>query len=114
MEFNTMVRDIIIEDNFIYLPKQKVQFRRVNRYEDYYRPIEYVSNKELIEAIYQIVDYCNNIKKDTIIKMILLSLGYKKINDILYSFVEDAITFLLNKKVIFIEEDDILYRDLDN
>lgn len=107
-------KEIHIEDGFIYLPKQKVQFRRVNRYEDYYRPIEYVSNKELIEAIYQIVDYCNNIKKDTIIKMILLSLGYKKINDILYSFVEDAITFLLNKKVIFIEEDDILYRDLDN
>ena len=107
-------KEIVIEDGFIYLPKQKVQFRRVDRDEEYYRPLKYVSNKELIEAIYQIVDYTNNIQKDTLIKMILLSLGYKKINDLLYGFVEDAITFLLNKKVIFIEDDNIIYRDLEN
>lgn len=107
-------KEIVIEEGFIFLPKEKVQFRRVNREENYYRPIEYVSTKELIEAIYQIVNYTNNIQKDTLIKMILLSLGYKKTNDILYSFVENALTFLLNKKVIFIEEDNILYRDLEN
>lgn len=107
-------KEIIIEDDFIFLPKQRVQFRRVNRFEEYYRPIEFVSNKELFEAIYHVVNHLNNIQKDTLIKMILLSLGYKKINDILYSFVENAIDILLNKKVIFIEDDDILYKDLEN
>ena len=107
-------KEIIIEDNFIYLPKQKVQFRRVNRSEDYYRPLEYVSNKELYDAIYQIVNYCNNIQKDTVIKMLLLSLGYKKINDFLYGYMESAIAFLLNRKVIFIEDDNILYKDLES
>ena len=107
-------KEIIIEDGFIYLPKQKVQFRRVNREDPYYRPLEYISNKELYDAVFQIVNYCNNIKKETVIKMILLSLGYKKINDFLYSYIENAIAFLLNKKVIFIEDDNILYKDLEN
>ena len=107
-------KEIVVEDSFVYLPKQKVQFRRVNRDEEYYRPLEYVSNKELYDAVFQIVNYCNNIKKDTVIKMVLLSLGYKKINDFLYSYIENAIAFLLNKKVIFIEDDNILYKDLEN
>lgn len=107
-------KEIVIEDNFIYLPDQKVQFRRVNREESFYRPIEYVSQKELYEAVFNVVNHCSNIEKDTLIKMILLSLGYKKINDILYKFVEDAIIFLLDKKVIFIEDDNIIYRDLEN
>jgi hypothetical protein len=46
--------------------------------------------------------------------MVLLSLGYTKINDFLYSYVENAVAFLLNKKVIFIDDDNILYRDLEN
>ena len=75
---------------------------------------EYVSQKELYEAVFNVVNHCSNIEKDTLIKMILLSLGYKKINDILYKFVEDAIIFLLDKKVIFIEDDNIIYRDLEN
>ena len=107
-------KEIIIEDGFIYLPKEKIQFRRVNREENYYRPLEYVSRKELYDAVYQIVNYCNNIQKETVIKMILLSLGYKKINDFLYSYIENAIAFLLNKKVIFIEDDNILYKDLES
>ena len=107
-------KEIIIENNFIYLPKQQIKFRRVNRNENYYRPIEYVSSKELFDAIYQVVNYSNNIQRDTLIKMILLSLGYKKINEILYSFVDNAITILLNKKVIFIDEDNVLYKDLEN
>ena len=107
-------KEIVVEDSFVYLPKQKVQFRRVNRDEEYYRPLEYVSNKELYDAVFQIVNYCNNIKKYTVIKMVLLSLGYKKINDFLYSYIENAIAFLLNKKVIFIEDDNILYKDLEN
>ena len=107
-------KEIIIEDKFIYLPKQNVHFRSVNRDEDYYRPLEYISKKELYDAVYQIVNHCNNIQKDTVIKMILLSLGYKKINDFLYNYIEHAINFLLNKKVIFIEDDNILYKDLEN
>ena len=107
-------KEIVIEDKFIYLPKQNVHFRSVNRDEDYYRPLEYISKKELYDAVFQVVNHCNNIQKDTLIKMILLSLGYKKINDFLYSYIENAINFLLNKKVIFIEDDNILYRDLEN
>lgn len=107
-------KEIVIEDKFIYLPKQNVHFRSVNRDGDYYRPLEYISKKELYDAVFQVVNHCNNIQKDTLIKMILLSLGYKKINDFLYSYIENAINFLLNKKVIFIEDDNILYRDLEN
>ena len=57
---------------------------------------EYISKKELYDAVFQVVNHCNNIQKDTVIKMILLSLGYKKINDFLYSYIESSINFLLN------------------
>mgnify|MGYP003425977565 FL=1 len=50
-------KEIVIEDKFIYLPKQNVHFRSVNRDEDYYRPLEYISKKELYDAVYQIVNH---------------------------------------------------------
>ena len=31
-----------------------------------------------------------------------------------FPYIENAINFLLNKKVIFIEDDNILYKDLEN
>ena len=52
-------KEIVIEDGFIYLPKQKVQFRRVDRDEEYYRPLKYVSNKEYEEANSTVLELIN-------------------------------------------------------
>lgn len=102
---------IEINDNFIYIPNKIVKFRRVNRDEDFYRPLNSVSEKEIYDAIYEILDYKSTLNKDTLIKMILLSLGYKKANPIKYKYIEDKIDYLLEQKVIFIENN-TLYRNI--
>ena len=43
--------------------------------------------------------------------MILLSLGYKKTNKEKYEFVEERIDYLLEQKVIFIENN-IIYKNI--
>jgi len=102
---------VSIEEDFVYLPDSKIRFRRVDRDKNQYRPLPTVSDRELFDAIYEVVDYKNSLSKDTLVKMILLSLGYKKANAEKYRYVERRIDRLLAKKVIFIENG-LLFRSL--
>lgn len=102
---------IAIEDGFVYLPDNKIRFRRVDRDKNLYRPLPTVSDKEIFNAIYEVVDYKGSLKKETLVKMILLSLGYKKANAEKYRYVEKRVDALLEKKVLFIEND-LLLRSL--
>ncbi|MDD7735640.1 MAG: DUF4011 domain-containing protein [Bacillales bacterium] len=102
---------ISLIDGFIYIPNQKVVFRRVDRTKDTYRPLDLVSEKEIFDAVYQVINSTQSLKKDTLIKMILLSLGYKKANKEKYEYVEKKINYLLEKKIIFIEND-IIYKNI--
>lgn len=99
---------IEIKNNFIYVIGKKVIFRRIDRDEKFYRPLDLVSDKEIYSAIYEIIDYKNKIKKEDLIKMILLSLGYQKYNQAKYQYLEGKINYLLEKKIIFINEDYLL------
>lgn len=105
--------EIELHDDFYYVPNQKICFRRIERNANIYRPLKYVSNREIYDAIFKVVNHLASISKDTLIKMILLSLGYKKINHTLYDKIDACIKFLLIQRIIFIE-DDILYRDFEN
>ena len=102
---------ITIEDGFIYIPNQKVVFRRVDRSKETYRPLDLVSEKEIFDAVYQVINTTQSLKKDTLIKMILLSLGYKKANKEKYEYIERMINYLLEKKIIFIEKD-IIFKNI--
>lgn len=102
---------IEIKDNFILLIGKKIRFRRVDRNKEFYRPLDLVSDIEYYDAIYDIINYKSSLDKDTIIKMILLSLGYKKANKEKYEFVEERIDYLLEQKVIFIENN-IIYKNI--
>ena len=102
---------IEIINNFIYIPNQKVEFRRVDRNKEFYRPLDLVSDKELYDAIFQIIDYKSSLNEDTLIKMILLSLGYKKYNGAKYHYLEEKIKYLVDNKIIF-KDNDMLYKSL--
>ena len=102
---------IEIKDNFILLIGKKIRFRRVDRNKEFYRPLDLVSDIEYYDAIYDIINYKSSLDKDTIVKMILLSLGYKKANKEKYEFVEERIDYLLEQKVIFIENN-IIYKNI--
>jgi len=95
-------KSITIEDGFILLPNKQIEFRRIDRSEDYYRPIKYVYKKEIYDAIYKVIKQLTVIESDTLVKMILLSLGYKKMNQENYDFIVSCIEFLINEKIIFI------------
>jgi hypothetical protein len=101
------------EDNFIYVPNKKITFRRVDRSKNIIRNIDNVSNKEIYDAIYQIVNNQGSISIDKLVKMILLSLGYKKTNPSINKKILDDILYLKSKSIIF-ENDGILYKDLNN
>lgn len=112
-ELNNLIASGMIEikDNFISLLGKKVRFRRVDRNKEFYRPLDLVSDVEYYDAIYDIINYKSSLDKDTIIKMILLSLGYKKANKEKYEFIEERIDYLLEQKVIFIENN-ILFKNI--
>ena len=102
---------IEIEKGFIYVVGKKVLFRRIDRDEEYYRPLDLVSEKEIYHAIYQILDYKQTLNKNTLIKMILLSLGYKKFNQAKYDFIDEKINYLLEKRIIFMDND-LLFKSI--
>ena len=102
---------IEIVDDFIIIPGKKIIFRRVDRTKEYYRPLDLVCDQELYNAVYGIINYKSSLSKDTIIKMILLSLGYKKANKEKLAYVEERINYLLEQKIIFIENN-VLYKSI--
>ncbi len=101
------------EDNFIFIPNKKVTFRRVDRSKNIIRNIDNVSNKEIYDAIYQIVNNQGTISIEKLVKMILLSLGYKKTNPSINKKILDDILYLKTKSIIF-ENNGILYKDLND
>ena len=102
---------ILIENNFVYLPNEKVEFRRVDRDKEFYRPLDLVSDKEIFDAVYKIIDYKTSLNEDTLIKMILLSLGYKKANEAKYQYLQNKINNLVENKVIY-KDGDILSKSI--
>lgn len=104
---------IFIEEDFIYLKDTPIRFRRVNRDESFIRPLSTVSKKEIFDAIYKVIMHQSSIDQEVLVKMILLSLGYKKMKKDDYNTLIECIEFLLKEKVIF-NNGTVLYRDLES
>lgn len=103
---------ITIEDKFIFIKNKTPFFRRINRNESFSRPLETVSKREIYDAIYKIINYLSSIDQEVLIKMILLSLGYKKMKKEDYDTLIECIEFLLKSKIIF-NNGTTLYRDIE-
>ncbi len=98
------------KEEFIFIPNEKIIFRRVERNTDQIRNIETVSKYELYNAIYTIVNKVETISKEKIVKMILLSLGYKKTNPSINKVIYDVINYLIEQNII-LENDEILSKN---
>ena len=109
-----LVKDdfITLEDKFIFIKGKATTFRRINREEAFFRPLDTVSKRELYDAIYKIINHLSSIDQETLIKMILLSLGYKKMKKEDYDTLIECIEFLLKSKIIF-NDGTTLYRDIE-
>lgn len=91
---------IIEVDNFTYVANQPVKFKRLDRDKDFYRPLKSVSKYEIQDAVLKIINHEGALEKETVQKMILLSLGYKKANIADYKLIGDEIEYLIKEKKI--------------
>ncbi len=101
---------IAIKDDFIYVIGRNIEFRIVERNTKEFRPIDSVSNIELKSAITKIVLTFKEIEEDTVVKMILLSLGYKKAPESAYNKLVELVDALAAKERI-IKRDNVLYKE---
>ncbi len=98
------------KEEFIFIPNEKIIFRRVERNTDQIRNIETVSKYELYNAVYTIVNKVETISKEKIVKMILLSLGYKKTNPSINKVIYDVINYLIEQNIV-LENDEMLSKN---
>ena len=97
---------IRIANNFIFVVDQRITFHKVNK-DGEARNFDFISNEEIREGIKMILTQ-KSLSSDEMIKLILLSLGFKKMNHDQYFRIQNIINDLIDDEIIFIK-DDILY-----
>ena len=98
---------IKIANGFVFIEGGMINFRNVNREEDKIREINDVSNEEISFGILKLLSQ-KSLTEDEVIKLILSSLGYKKMNHNQYFRIQNIINELKDDKKIT-EKENILY-----
>ena len=98
---------IKIANGFVFIEGGTINFRRTNRDDEKIRDINDVSNEEISHGILKLLSQ-KSLKEDDVIKLILSSLGYKKMNHNQYFRIQNIIVELKDEKKI-IEKENILY-----
>lgn len=102
-------QEIILKDDFIYLLDKPILFRIVNRNSEEVRALSSVSPLEIKEGIMNIISYQKSIKEEELVKLILLCLGYKKMNNENYNYIVDLIHDLAEKERLVLLDDNVNY-----
>ena len=97
---------IKIVNNFVFVIDQTITFHKVNK-NGKPRNFYYISNEEIAEGVKMILTQ-KSLSIDEMIKLILLSLGFKKMNHDQYFRIQNIINDLIESESIFIK-DNILY-----
>ena len=98
---------IKIANGFVFIEGGTINFRKVNREGDKIRDINDVSNEEISFGILKLLSQ-KSLTEDEVIKLILSSLGYKKMNHNQYFRIQNIINELKDDKKIT-EKENILY-----
>lgn len=107
-----MEKIIRIANGFIFLNDYPITFKRVDRNSDKFRPLELVSNEEIGEGIIKIITQ-KSMYEDEIIKLILLSLGLKKMNHSQYFRIQNIIQGLIEDKRIYSNNELLSFTETD-
>lgn len=93
---------IAVNDDFIFLVDQPITFRTIDRNKNYIRKLDTIAPIEVKTALVKVINHQKEIAQDILIKMILLSLGYKKMNRNLYETLENYIQDIVTQnKVVY-------------
>ena len=89
------------KDNFIFVFGEPIVFRSSK---EKLRSYENVHPLEIQDGIIRMVKMVKDLSEDSIIKMILLSLGHRRMNAKMYQYVGDIITDLVKNNTLSLEE----------
>ncbi len=94
---------IKVEHDFVFLNNSEIKFRRVDRNANFSRNLDLVSNEEIAAGIIKI-SLIKPLSQDDMIKLILLTLGLKKMNHQQYFRLQNIIGGLIEANKITIKE----------
>ena len=95
-----MEKIISISNGFVFLNNHPIEFKRVDRNSEKVRLLSTVSNEEIAEGIVKILTQ-KSLYEDEMIKLILLSLGLKKMNHSQYFRIQNIIKGLVEDQRIY-------------
>lgn len=96
--------NIYRKNHFIYLANGNIYFRSY-RNKEYPRYVSSIAKEEVFEGIKRIVVNCEGVEIENVIKMILLSLGYKTMNRKIYESVYNLIIQMVHNHQITLSMD---------
>ncbi len=96
-------KQIYIKNDFIYLANKEIVFKSYKNKEQI-RYITSLSKEEIEQGILQIVKTQNIVSEEDLIKMILISLGYEKMNAKIYAYVQEIILGLVYQRILTMHE----------
>ena len=99
-----MDKIVNISNGFVFLNNQRINFKRVDRNSEYSRLLNTVSNEEIQDGILKIASH-KEMNIDEMIKLILRTLGMKKMNHNQYFRIENIINDLIEEKKLIVEND---------
>lgn len=94
---------IKVNNNFIFLNNQTIEFKRVKKDSKVIRQLDYVSNEEIAQGVLKLINN-RDFPLDETIKLILQNLGYQKMNQQQYFKIQNIINDLLDEKKLSINE----------
>ncbi len=107
-------RKIYKKNHFIYLANENIYFRSYKNKEQP-RYVSSIAKEELFEGIERIVTNCEGVEIENVVKMILLSLGYKTMNSKIYEYVYSLIIKMVhNHQITLVENKLYLMQEEEN
>ena len=99
-----MDKIVNISNGFVFVNNQRINFKRVDRNSEYSRLLNTVSNEEIQDGILKIASH-KEMNIDEMIKLILRTLGMRKMNHNQYFRIENIINDLIEDKKLIVEND---------
>lgn len=103
---------ISIKNNFIFVNNKEIEFKRARSDKNEIRELDTISNEEIAQGVLKMI-YNKDLYIDETIKLILLSLGYKKMNQQQYFRIQNIIGDLIEENKLS-NNNDLLHYENNN
>ena len=99
-------------NNFIFVNNKEIEFKRARSDKNEIRELDTISNEEIAQGVLKMI-YNKDLYIDETIKLILLSLGYRKMNQQQYFRIQNIIGDLIEENKLS-NNNDLLHYENNN